>query len=89
MLIIDVILTSTTTPGQSELMSNDNEGVDHTPQMSRTEALPSNVLQYHSQDTSFGSRSYLFARDTVYSKSCIQRVRWRIRQVKIFNNNDW
>ena len=37
-------LTDTPTPGQSELWRNDNEGVLHIPQNSRTEASLSDAV---------------------------------------------
>ena len=60
---IDGSLTCTTSPGQSGHGSNSNECVLHTPQNSRTQALPSNEVWYHSQSTNFfrGLGTYLFA----------------------------
>ena len=46
-------LIEITTPGQSEPGSMGNERVLHTPQLSKTGASPSNVVQYHTQDTPF------------------------------------
>ena len=43
-LTIDGTLTGTTTPGFRELENNDNEGVLHFPQISRTGALPLNAV---------------------------------------------
>ena len=41
---IDETLTGTTTPSQSGLGSNGNEGVLHTPQIIKTGASPSDVV---------------------------------------------
>ena len=46
-------LTGTTAPGQSEPGSNDNQGVLHNPQSSKTGASPSDIIQCPSQDTYF------------------------------------
>ena len=46
-------LTGTITPGQSGRKSNGNEGVLHTPQISRTVASLSAALQCHIQNTPF------------------------------------
>ena len=51
-------LTGTTTPDLSGPGSNGNEGVLHIPQSSRTEASPSDAVQYHIQDTHWGRGSY-------------------------------
>ena len=42
--LIDRTLTDTTTPSQNEPGSNDNEGVLHTFQISRTGASPSGAV---------------------------------------------
>ena len=41
---INETITGTTTQGQSELRSKDNEGVFHAPQCSRTRASPPDVV---------------------------------------------
>ena len=46
--LIDGILTGTFTPGQSGLLSNGNEGVLYSPQISRTGASPSGSLVSYS-----------------------------------------
>ena len=41
---MDGILTGITTPGRSGSESNSNEGVLHTPQISRTRASPADAV---------------------------------------------
>ena len=49
----DGALTCTTTVNQSGPRNNGNEGVLHTPKISRNGALPSDTVLCHSQDTPF------------------------------------
>ena len=48
---IYLTLTVNTTPGQSRPRNNPNEAVLHTSKNSRTEASPSDLVLYHTQDT--------------------------------------
>ena len=50
--LIDGILTGTTTPSKSGPWNNDNEGVLHIPQSSRTGASPSVAVYCHIQESS-------------------------------------
>ncbi len=57
-------LTDITTLCQCETGSNDNEGEHQPAQISRTKALPSDVVYCHTYVNTFLWGSYPFARDT-------------------------